>query len=119
MKKLFSNQNICEVFLSLYFSEQKERCLGKTLIAALDDFIEFYRAEDKFNNTRNVEAIEKIYCNREFDTRSDFLKYISFSETALFRFRTKLSERLMLHLQTCLFETPDSQFTQESKTVRC
>ena len=94
MKKLFTDNAICEILLTLYFSADKKDCLGAAAIKIIDAFFEIYKTEDVFDKTNNAELIEKIYANQSCDDRKALLKYLCFSETALYRFRTKVVERL-------------------------
>ena len=54
-----------------------------TQINALNGFMNFFRTEDKYNNTTNADSIEKIYSNREFGSREQLLKYVNMSEATL------------------------------------
>ncbi len=104
MKKLFANDAVYEVLLTLYFSDKKELCLGSQMIGLLDGFTQYCLTEDKFYHTKNCEQMKKVYSNPGFCSRDEILKHIAFSETTLYRFRTKTIQRLKRHLKNAVFE---------------
>ncbi len=99
MRKLITNQSKYEALLTMYFEQEVKPYLSEKMIESLNGFIDFFRIEDKYNNTSNADAIKKIYSNQGYDSREQLLKSINMSETTLFRFRTKIVERLETHLQ--------------------
>lgn len=105
MRKLITNQSKYEALLTMYFEQEVKTYLSEEMINALNGFMNFFRTEDKYNNTTNADSIEKIYSNREFGSREQLLKYVNMSEATLFRFRGKIVERLETHLQETFKKT--------------
>lgn len=99
MKKLITDQNKYETLLTIYFGQESELFLSTEMINTLNAFMDFFRTEDKYNNTFNADSIQKVYSNIEFESREQLLKFINMSEATLFRFRGKIVERLKTHLQ--------------------
>ena len=93
MKGLAGNRMIYELLLYIYFSEQRGR-LSEKDIKLIGEFIKLCKAKDKMDNTQLAETTTKFYTFGFGLSVKEMEDCIGLSGASLYRFRTKIVDRL-------------------------
>ena len=93
MKGLAGDRMYYELLLYLYFSKQRDRLADKDK-ENIGRFIELCRAKDKLDNTQIAEIATKFYSLGFGSTVKEVENHIGLSGASLYRFRTKMLDRL-------------------------